>query len=284
MGVKTPKKGAIKVNEETLNQRYQRGQEMRQRLAGGNTGHYALPGIDQLAPDLKRIVDEALWGSVWTRPGLDTPRRCLCTLAALTALSQLPLLRRNIERSLNLGITPDQVVEVIMQMTFLVGIPAVETAMKLAKDIFEEQGIEYQPTRIYDTNRTIAQLHQEGLRIYDQQMGEPPLYPIDDPNSLEMEVQRFIEEYHWGAIHARPGLDPKSRALCSLSAMTVQGQYDRQIRRLIQGALHVGATPQEIMEVFFQLVFYGSYTNSRTAMRVARSVFTEKGLTPQNPA
>ena len=257
---------------------------MRQRLAGGNTGHYALPGIDQLAPDLKRIVDEALWGSVWTRPGLDTPRRCLCTLAALTALSQLPLLRRNIERSLNLGITPDQVVEVIMQMTFLVGIPAVETAMKLAKDIFEEQGIEYQPTRIYDTNRTIAQLHQEGLRIYDQQMGEPPLYPIDDPNSLEMEVQRFIEEYHWGAIHARPGLDPKSRALCSLSAMTVQGQYDRQIRRLIQGALHVGATPQEIMEVFFQLVFYGSYTNSRTAMRVARSVFTEKGLTPQDPA
>ncbi len=251
---------------------------MRTLMAGGNSSHYSLPGIDQLAPDLKRIIDEALWGSVWTRPGLDMEHRCFCTIAALTALGQMPLLRRNIERALNLGVTPGQIVEVVIQMTFLVGIPSVETAMKLAKDIFEEQGIEYTPTVTYDTSRTVEELHRNGLRIYDEQMGEPPLYPVDDPNSLEMEAQKFIEEYHWGAIHARAGLDPKSRALCSLSAMTVQGQYDRQIRRLIEGALYVGASPQEIMEVFFQLIFYGSYTNSRTAMLVARSVFVEKGL------
>ena len=263
---------------ETLEDRFNRGQEMRRRMAGGNQSHYALPGIDQLAPDLKRIVDEALWGSVWTRPGLDMERRCMCTVAALTALGQMPLLRRNLERALNLGVSPEQIVEVVIQMTFLVGIPSVEAAMKLTKDIFEEQGIEYSPARIYDTTRTVEELHQNGLRIYDEQMGEPPLYPVDDPNSVEMQVQMFIEEYHWGAIHDRPGLDPKTRALCSLSAMTVQGQYDRQIRRLIEGALHVGASAQEIMELFFQLVFYGSYTNSRTAMRVARSVFIEQGL------
>ena len=249
---------------------------MRKLMAGGNPSHYSLPGIDQLAPDLKRIVDEALWGSVWTRPGLDMEHRCMCTVAALTALGQMPLLRRNIERALNLGVTPDQIVEVVIQMTFLVGIPSVESAMKLTKDIFEEQGVEYSPTHAYDTTRTVEELHQNGLRIYDEQMGRPPLYPMADPHSVEMEAQRFIEEYHWGAIHARPGLDPKSRALCGLSAMTVLGQYDRQIRRLIEGAIHVGASPQEIMEVFFQLIFYGSYTNSRTAMLVARSVFVEQ--------
>ena len=265
---------------ETLDERYERGQEMRRLMAGGNLGHYTLPGIDQLAPDLKRIVDEALWGSVWTRPGLDTEHRCMCTISALTALGQLPLLRRNIQRSLNLGVTPDEVVEVFIQMTFFVGIPAVETAMRITKEIFEEQGIAYTPTLVYDSQRTVDELHEAGMRVYDEQMGEPPLYPVDDPESVEMEVQRFIEEYHWGAIHTRPGLSAKSRALCGLSAMTVLGQYDRQIRRLIEGALHVGATPQEIMEVFVQLIFYGSYTNSRTAMRVARSVFVEQGLTP----
>ena len=263
---------------ETLDDRYNQGQEMRRLMAGGNPSHYTLPGIDQLAPDLKRIVDEALWGAVWTRPGLDTVYRCMCTISALTALGQLPLLRRNIERSLNLGVTPDQVVEVFIQMTFFVGIPAVETAMRITKEIFEEQGIAYIPTQVYNTQRTVDQLHADGLKIYDEQMAEPPLYPVDDPESVEMEVQRFIEEYHWGAIHGRPGLSAKSRYLCSLSAMTVLGQYDRQIRRLIEGALHVGTTPQEIMEVFVQLIFYGSYTNSRTAMRVARSVFNEQGL------
>jgi 4-carboxymuconolactone decarboxylase len=265
---------------ETLNERAERGIAMREMMAGGNPSHYTLPGIDQLAPDLKRIIDEALWGSVWTRPGLDTDLRSLCTVAALIALGQVPLLRRNIERSLNLGVKPDALVEVCIQMTFFVGIPAVETAMRITKEVFEEQGVEYTPTRVYDTDRTVEELHQNGLRLYDEQMGRPPLYPMADPHSVEMEAQRFIEEYHWGAIHARPGLDAKSRALCGLSAMTVLGQYDRQIRRLIEGALHVGATPQEIMEVFFQLIFYGSYTNSRTAMLVARSVFVEQGVTP----
>jgi 4-carboxymuconolactone decarboxylase len=165
-------------------------------------------------------------------------------------------------------------------MTFFVGIPAVETAMRITKEVFEEQGVKYTPTEVYETDRTVEQLHQNGLRIYDEQMGKPPLYPMDDTHTVETEAQRFIEEYHWGAIHDRPGLDSKSRALCGLSAMTVLGQYDRQIRRLIEGALHVGATSQEIMEVFFQLIFYGSYTNSRTAMLVARSVFVEQGLTP----
>ena len=113
---------------------------MRRLMAAGNPSHYSLPGIDQLAPDLKRIVTRHC-GVCLDQAGLDMERRCMCTVAALTALGQMPLLRRNIERALNLGVTPDQVVEVVIQMTFLVGIPSVEGAMKLTKDIFEEQGI-----------------------------------------------------------------------------------------------------------------------------------------------
>jgi 4-carboxymuconolactone decarboxylase len=61
--------------------------------------------------------------------------------------------------------------------------------------------------------------------------------------------------------------------------MTVLGQHERQIRRRIEGALKVGITPQQILEVFVRLILYGGYINSRTAMRIARSVFTDQGLT-----
>jgi 4-carboxymuconolactone decarboxylase len=60
--------------------------------------------------------------------------------------------------------------------------------------------------------------------------------------------------------------------------MTVLGQYDRQIRSRIQGALQIGMTPTEIMEIFIQVVLYGGFVTSRTAMRVARSVFVEQGI------
>ena len=102
----------------TLDDRYKRGQEMRETMAAGDPSHFTLPGIDQLAPDLRRIIDESLFGSVWTRPGLGVKERCICTISALMALGQLPLLRRHIERCLNLGLTPDQVVEVFIQLTF----------------------------------------------------------------------------------------------------------------------------------------------------------------------
>ena len=92
----------------TLDERYEQGLAMRTKMAGGNPSHFTLPGTDQLAPDLKRIIDEALFGSIWTRPGLELKYRCICTVSALMALGELPLLRRHIERSLNVGLTPTE--------------------------------------------------------------------------------------------------------------------------------------------------------------------------------
>ena len=83
--------------------------------------------------------------------------------SALMALSQLPLLRRHIERCLNIGLTPNQIVEVFIQLTFYVGVPAVEAAMRITKEIFEERGIDFQPTEAYDSGLTAEDLYQAGL-------------------------------------------------------------------------------------------------------------------------
>jgi 4-carboxymuconolactone decarboxylase len=247
-------------------------------MAGGDRSHFSLPGIDQLAPDLKRIIDEALFGSIWTRPGLDPQHRAICTISALMALGQLPLLRRHIERCLNLGLTPERVVEVFIQLTFYVGVPSVETALRITKEIFDEQGIQFTPTQVYDTEQTVDELYEAGVRTHEEHMGDITVYRTEDPDSQEMQLDRLVNEYHWGAIYTRPHLDAKSRAICALSAMTVLGRYDRQIRRRIEGAMRVGMTPEEIMEVFIQVMLYGGYFTARTAMQVARSVFTERGL------
>jgi 4-carboxymuconolactone decarboxylase len=263
----------------TLDERFQKGQEMRGTMSGGDLSHFTVPGIDQLAPDLKRIVDEALFGSIWTRPGLDIKYRCVCTISALMAMGQLMLLRRYIERSLNLGLTPAQVVEVFIQLLFYVGVPAVEAAMRLTREIFDERGIEFTPTRVYDTSQSADQLYQIGVESHRHHMGDITIPETSgDPDSQEMQLERLINEYHWGAIYTRPHLDDKARAICALSSMTVLGRYDRQIRRRISGAMRVGMSPEEIMEVFIQLSLYGGYFNTRTAMQIARSVFTEEGV------
>ena len=262
----------------TLEERFEKGQAMRALMAGGDLSHFTLPGIDQLAPDLKRIIDESLFGSIWTRPNLEPNRRVICTLSALMALGQLPLLRRHIERGLNLGLTPAKVVEVFIQLLFYVGVPAVATAMRITEEVFEERGIQFVPTPVYDTEQTVDQLYQEGVRTHHEHMGDTLVYGSDDPDSVEEQLERLITEYHWGAIYTRPTLTGQDRALCALSAMTVMGRYDRQIRTRIEGALRVGLTPAQIMEVFIQVMLYGGYFTTRASMRIARSVFIEQGL------
>jgi len=264
----------------TLEDRYQKGQAMRDSMSGGDRGHFTLPGTDQLAPDLKRIIDEALFGSIWTRPGLDIKYRCICTVTSLMALGQLPLLRRHIERCLNVGMTPQQVVEIFIQLTFYVGVPSVEAAMRITREIFEDKGIQFTPTMVYDATRTVEELNRVGIETHRQHIN-PITVPeeSEDPDSPEMQLEHLINQYHWGAIYTRPHLDEKARAICALSSMTVLGHYDRQIRRRISGALRVGMTPEEIMEVFIQLTLYGGYFHTRTAMQIARSVFSEEGVT-----
>ena len=264
----------------TLDERYEEGQAMRAELAAGDLSHFTLPGTDQLAPDLTRIIDEALLGSIWTRPGLDLKKRCICTVSALMALGQLPLLRRDIERCLNVGLNPEQVVEVFIQMTFYVGFPAVEAALSITKEIFEERGIQFTPTQVYDTKRTVGELYNIGVQSRHEHMGDIAALDVDNEalDSLEIAQRHLIDEYHWGAIYTRPHLDATSRATCALSAMAVLGRYDRQIRIRIEGAIRVGVTPSEILEIFNHLMLYGGFYITRTANRIARSVFTEQGL------
>ena len=54
----------------TLDDRFEKGQAMRTTMAGGYRSHFIVPRIDQLDPDLKRLIDEALFGSIWTREAL----------------------------------------------------------------------------------------------------------------------------------------------------------------------------------------------------------------------
>jgi 4-carboxymuconolactone decarboxylase len=257
----------------SLNDRYQAGQDMRGQMAGGDATHYALPGVDQLAPDLKRIIDEALFGTIWRRPGLDLKQRCIATISALMTQGELNLLRRHIVRALNVGITPNQVVEIFIQSTFYIGVPAVESALRLTKDIYEELGIDYKPALEYDVNQHPDKLLALGQEMHRRHMGGTlPTYVDETP---EGQLERIVDEYNWGAIYSRSTLDDKERAIISLAALTSMGVYDAQMRRRIRGAIGVGLTSEEVMEIFIHLSMYGGYINTRTAMRIARSVFNE---------
>lgn len=115
------------------------GRKVRDRVFGApKPGAKPNPTIE-LAPDLRRIGDEVVFGQIWTRPGLELWHRSMITMAALMAMGgKEPQLKAHIKGGLNVGMTREQVIEVITHLAFYCGLPAANNAMKCAKDAFNE--------------------------------------------------------------------------------------------------------------------------------------------------
>ena len=83
-----------------------------------------------------RITGEYYWGATWTRPGLDLPSRCLCTMTCLAALGREGPLRSHIRAALHIGFTQEQVIEVFLHLTLYGGIAFARGAIDIANDVF----------------------------------------------------------------------------------------------------------------------------------------------------
>ncbi len=79
-----------------------------------------------------------VWGGVWTRPGLDRRTRSLLTLAMMAALGRHEEFELHVRATRNTGVTPEEIAEVLLQVGVYAGVPAANSALKLAKAILAE--------------------------------------------------------------------------------------------------------------------------------------------------
>jgi 4-carboxymuconolactone decarboxylase len=111
---------------------YREGLAVKRRLFGPGREHLLPPG--HLAEDLLRLSDEVVFGRVYTRPGLDLRTRSMLTVAALTVLGRDDYLRRHLQGALHVGVSPEEIKEVLMQMAFYGGIPCALWGLRIAHE------------------------------------------------------------------------------------------------------------------------------------------------------
>lgn len=88
-------------------------------------------------------------------------------------------------------------------------------------------------------------------------------------------------ETAYGHYYARPGVDLKTRQLCTVAALTALGaQTGPQLKVNIVHTLAVGATPREILEVIWQMAVYGGMPAALNGLNAAADVFAERGISP----
>lgn len=118
--------------------RYEQGIEKFREIKGDGADK-SIERLKSLNPDLARYIMEFAFNDIYRRPGLDLKSREIATIAALTALGNAPQqLKVHTVSALNVGVSREEITEVILQMALYAGFPAAINAMQAANEAFDE--------------------------------------------------------------------------------------------------------------------------------------------------
>lgn len=123
----------------TDRQRYDQGMTVRREVLSDAHVDRAIAGTDELTADFQDFITRVAWGDIWSRPGLDRRSRSVAVLTALIALGHHEELAMHLRAARRNGLTVDEIREVILQAGLYCGVPAANTAFRIAKDVFADQ-------------------------------------------------------------------------------------------------------------------------------------------------
>jgi len=96
---------------------------------------------------------------------------------------------------------------------------------------------------------------------------------IEALSDIAPDLARYIVEFGFGDVYARPGLSLRDRQLATVAALAALGTAQAQLVAHIEGALAVGVTREEIVEVIIQMALYGGFPAAMNAVDAARTAF-----------
>lgn len=113
---------------------------MRQVLGPGS--ETVLDSLSDVAPDLGRMIVEFAYGDVHARPGLNHRQRSLITVSVLSALGGCEdALALHVHGALNVGLSPEEVTEAVMQCAVYAGFPRALAAMSVVRTVLADRGV-----------------------------------------------------------------------------------------------------------------------------------------------
>jgi 4-carboxymuconolactone decarboxylase len=110
----------------------------------------------------------------------------------------------------------------------------------------------------------------EKLREIDGEGGEKVVESLRD---IAPDFAQYLIEFPFGDIYSRPGLDLKTREFAVIAALTALGNATPQLKVHIQGALNVGCSRQEIVELLMQMAVYAGFPAALNGLFAAKEVF-----------
>ena len=222
-------------------------------------------------PEMMDILQKFIFGEVFQTGNLTLKQREMITCITLATMQTLPQLKTHAEAALNVGVTPEELREVMYLTAPFIGFPKMLNAVGTVNEVFKEREIslpiEKQGT-VTENNR-----HETGKTIQNR------LYPGGIASVMEglpadmgKHVERFLTDYFFGEIYSRGALDLQTRELLGYCVLTTL-EAESQLHSHYHGNINVGNTPETLTAAVIQCLPYIGFPAAIKALRIIKQEY-----------
>ncbi|HZN27012.1 MAG TPA: carboxymuconolactone decarboxylase family protein [Burkholderiales bacterium] len=260
---------------------------------------------DRIDQHYTRAWLEFTYGALFKRKGLDDRTRLLVSIAQFLALGEMEEFERQIPSALSVGATPREVLEVVLQSTVYIGYVKASRGARLCVKVLERLG------RMDEITST--QLPLEGRMPQRSLADERKKWPAAKSAEETAWRERLLEKYGWsgvstrirtqnhqsndaidtydrvdphylglwfdfiyGELYPRGIIDDRTRLLMMVGICLALDE-PVQLANHIRGAMLLGATPREVLEVIVQSTAYVGMPATVQTVRVLDRIAREEG-------
>ncbi|WP_437398766.1 carboxymuconolactone decarboxylase family protein [Flagellimonas lutimaris] len=249
------------------------------KIIDGVAGEKVVESLEDISPDLATYIIEFAFGEIYARPLLDLKTKEIVVVAGLTAMGNVePQLKVHLNAALNVGWAIVEIQEVILQMSVYSGFPSAVNGMNALKEVLaerKERGIN-DPKGI--NQQTKIPKDKTRLDIGIEQLEKLNAVSIDKLNEAYENVSpdfiKYVLEYGFADILARPGLDYKTREIVTIAALTSLG-ITNQLKLHIKGAMTLGVTKEEVAEIMILMGVFSGFPKAVNGTIVLKQVINE---------
>ena len=222
-------------------------------------------------PEMMDILQKFIFGEVFQTGKLTMKQREMITCITLATMQTLPQLKAHAGAALNVGVTPEELREVMYLTTPFIGFPKMLNAVATVNDVLKERGIplplEKQGTVTEETR------HVTGKAIQDK------LYPGGIasvmeglPDGMGKDVERFLTDYFFGEIYSRGAIDLQTRELLGYCVLTTL-EAESQLQSHYHGNINVGNAPETLTAAVIQCLPYIGFPAAIKALRIIKQEY-----------
>ena len=219
-------------------------------------------------PEMMDILQKFIFGDVFQTGDLTLKQREMITCITLATMQTLPQLKAHAGAALNVGVTPEELREVMYLTAPFIGFPRMLNAVATVNEVFTERGISL-PLEKQGTVKEETR-HEAGKAIQDKHYPGGIASVMEGvPGDMGKDVERFLTDYFFGDIYSRGALDLRTRELLGYCVLTTL-EAESQLHSHYHGNITAGNSPETLTAAVIQCLPYIGFPAAIKALRIIK--------------